>query len=396
MVNIKKHCIAFKKQYAEQVSHFRELILSNLVLTAQIPAPAFEENARGRFILERFQQNDLLDCYMDEAGNTAGAIKGVQSSGKILIFAHMDTHFEKNVEHNIGMTKTRVTGPGLAYNSLGIAVLLSLPDIMRRLKWNPSVDIILLATTKSQGRGDMSGIRYFLKNTKEKFDYALNLIGIEIGRLDHFSLSRRRCDIACIFGEGSEKNRATMGQQNAIVVINDLINHLLTIPLPNRPRTLLNLGKIQGGESYHGPSRKAQLSLEIRSESDDMAEEVEKRIRQHAIFIGSKYGTQLELGFFGKQKATHLEFHHPLIQTTYTILNTLGYSVHVEPSNTEITVVLAENIPAVTLGITTGMYPLLEDGYIDIPPISHGLMQILMVIDVIEKGYCDETSERMA
>ncbi len=62
------------------------------------------------------------------------------------------------------------------------------------------------------------------------------------------------------------------------------------------------------------------------------------------------------------------------------------------PSNTEITVLLANQIPAITLGISKGHNPLTKDACIDIDPITTGLMQILMMIYSIDKGYCDEES----
>jgi hypothetical protein len=62
------------------------------------------------------------------------------------------------------------------------------------------------------------------------------------------------------------------------------------------------------------------------------------------------------------------------------------------PSNTEITVLLANHIPAITLGITKGHHPLTKESSIDIDQITDGLMQILMLIYSIDKGYCDEDS----
>jgi acetylornithine deacetylase/succinyl-diaminopimelate desuccinylase-like protein len=361
-------------------------------MTAQIPAVAFDESDRAEFVFQRFNEAELLDSDIDGAGNVSATLKSKNGWRRLLLFAHLDTHFGRSSDHNISVTQNQVIGPGVAYNSLGVATLITLPDILARLHFNlDNTDIIFLTTTKAQGRGDMEGIRSFLQTSRDRVDLAVNLMGINLGRLDYFSLSRVRCDITCQISE--DENTPTMfGEHNAILVMNELINQLTAIPLPNNPRTLINYGKFEGGESYSAPSHSARLSLEIRSESDDMRSNLEERIRNNCIFVGSKFGTEIRADFFGRQAATQLRFAHPLVQSAYNVLHQLGLQPYMAPSNTEITVLLANHIPAITLGITKGHNPLTTEASIDIDHITTGLMQILMLIYSIDKGYCDEES----
>lgn len=382
----------FRMAYAARLQEFRELVLSNLVMTAQIPSIAFEENDRVEFVFQRFQEAELLDNDIDGAGNVSATLKSKNGWRRLLLFAHLDTHFGRSSDHNIAVTQNQVIGPGVAYNSLGVALLITLPDILTRLNFNlDNTDIVFLATTKAQGRGDMEGIRSFLKNSRDRVDLAVNLMGMNLGRLDYFSLSRVRCDITCQFAE--DENTPTMfGERNAILVMNELVNQLTAIPLPNNPRTLINYGKFEGGESYSAPSNSARLSLEIRSESDEMRSDLEERIHNNCMFVGSKFGTEIKADFFGRQAATQLRFAHPLVQSAYNVLHQLDLQPYMAPSNTEITVLLASQIPAITLGITKGHNPLTKEASIDIDHIATGLMQILMLIYSIDKGYCDEES----
>lgn len=383
----------FKIEYEKRVQEFRELVLSNLVMTAQIPAIAFDENDRAEFVFQRFNEAELIDSDIDGAGNVSAILKSKNGWRRLLLFAHLDTHFGRSSDHNIAITQDQVIGPGVADNSLGVATLISLPDILARLNFNlENTDIVFLSTTKAQGRGDMEGIRSFIENNRDRVDLAVNLMGVNLGRLDYFSLSRIRCDITCRIAD-HENMPTIFGEHNAILVMNELINQLTAIPLPNNPRTLINYGKFEGGETYHAPSNSAQLSLEIRSESDDMRSNLEERIRNNCIFVGSKFGTEIKADFFGRQAATHLRFSHPLVQSAYNVLHQLGLQPYMAPSNTEITVLLANQIPAITLGISKGHNPLTKHACIDIDPITTGLMQILMMIYSIDKGYCDEESQ---
>ena len=358
----------FKMEYSSRLQEFRELILSNLVMTAQIPAVAFDESDRAEFVFQRFNEAGLIDCDIDYADNVSATLKSKNGWRRLLLFAHLDTHFGRSSDHNISITQNQVIGPGVAYNSLGVAMLITLPDILSRLNFSlDNTDITFLGSAKSQGRGDMEGIRSFLQNSRDKVDLAVNLLGINLGRLDYFSLSRIRCDITCQIAE--DENTPTMfGERNAILVMNELINQLTAIPLPTNPRTLINYGKFEAGESYHAPSNSAQLSLEIRSESDEMRSSLEERIRNNCIFVGSKFGTEIKADFFGRQAATHLRFSHPLVQSAYKVLHQLDLQPYMAPSNTEITVLLANQIPAISLGITRGHHPLtMKPGLILIP-----------------------------
>ncbi len=382
----------FKIEYVKRLQAFRELILSNLIMTAQIPAIAFDESERAEFVFQRFNEAELIDSDIDGAGNVSAILKSKNGWRRLLLFAHLDTHFGRSSDHNVSITQDQVIGPGVADNSLGVATLITLPDILARLNLSlENTDIVFLSTTKAQGRGDMEGIRSFIQNSRDKVDLAVNLMGINLGRLDYFSLSRVRCDITCRIDD-HESMPTMFGERNAILVMNELINQLTAIPLPHNPRTLINYGKFEGGESYSAPSHIARLSLEIRSESDEMRSNLEERIHNNCMFVGSKFGTEIKADFFGRQAATQLRFAHPLVQSAYNVLHQLDLQPYMAPSNTEITVLLANQIPAITLGITKGHNPLTKDARIDIDPITTGLMQILMLIYSIDKGYCDEES----
>jgi hypothetical protein len=138
----------FRMAFSTRLQEFRELILSNLVMTAQIPAVAFDESDRAEFVFQRFNEAELLDSDIDGAGNVSATLKSKNGWRRLLLFAHLDTHFGRSSDHNISVTQNQVIGPGVAYNSLGVATLITLPDILARLHFNlDNTDIIFLTTT---------------------------------------------------------------------------------------------------------------------------------------------------------------------------------------------------------------------------------------------------------
>ncbi|MEX1063573.1 MAG: M28 family peptidase, partial [Balneolaceae bacterium] len=141
-----------------------EIILSNLVMIGEIPAPTFHEEKRVQFILKRFDEAGLTECSADEAGNGIGVLPGKEVDKSILVNAHADTVFPFGVDHTMQVSTDVVTGPGVADNSLGSALLTSLPYILEKLGIRLRHNLVLLAGVKSLGRGDLQGIRFFLDN----------------------------------------------------------------------------------------------------------------------------------------------------------------------------------------------------------------------------------------
>ncbi len=383
----------FSKEQFSSLESMRDLVLGNLVLVGQIPAETFYESERAEFVKQRMSEYPNIDCYQDEIGNVVGVIKGKTSERKIVISASMDTRFASSLDHNININLEKASGPGVANNSLGLATLISLPEIIPNAGLELDSDIILVATTMSLGRGDLQGMRTFINNYPFNIDFVLNLTATTIGRLDHFSQSVVRADITCRVENDEEYSVFGFGQSNAIVIINELINSLLTIPLPNRPKLSMNIGKIRGGDSYSTPCPKATVNLYVRSEDDSQIQKVMENIRECCGDIGSRNQCQFDLEFFGRQHAAGLRFSHPLVKTASRIVEGLKFKPIVAPTNTQIAVPLSRGIPSITLGITTGKQSTIpNDGYIDIPHIQKGMAQVLMLLQEIDKGNCDDRS----
>ena len=60
-----------------------------------------------------------------------------------------------------------------------------------------------------------------------------------------------------------------------------------------------------------------------------------------------------------------------------------------EPSESELSIFLSHDVPAVTLGVTRGRDYHLECATMEIEPMFSGIAQILGVILAIDNGVCD-------
>lgn len=370
-------------EIAEQVEAHREVILANLVMLGEIPAPTFEEYKRIEFLLNRFDEAGLTDSLMDESGNGIGGLAGTEGKKTILINAHADTVNSSTTDHTMQVAKGKVTGPGVADNSLGLAVLASLPYLIDDLGIQFKSDLIFFGGVKSLGRGDLQGIRFFLDNNPFKISEAICIEGVELGRLSYSSIGMLRGEITCKVPDSYDWSR--FGDASAILTLNEAINKMNDIRLPKRPRTSIVMGSIEGGgSSFNTIARDATLGFEVRSESQEVVEDVGKTIADIVMEVSSKTGDDIQLDIFAKRSPGGIPYGHPITQCAKEVMEALGIEPRLAPSTSELSALIDKKIPALTLGITKGDRIHKENETIQIDPIYSGIAQILGTLIAID------------
>lgn len=371
----------------ESLGDMKETLLANLAMLGEIPAPTFEEGERIEFLINRFKEAGIKRNSVDEAGNGVGIIEGAESDKNILVVAHADTVFGKSVDHTIKILPDRATGPGVCDNSLGLAVLATLPLLLNKFDITLSHNLVLAGVTRSLGRGDLEGLRFFLSNFDEPIMAGLGLEGVELGRLSHHSIGMKRGEITCQIPNQYDWSR--FGEASAILTINEVINRINEIKLPQRPRTSIVLGSIEGGSSFT-TAQSAVLRFEIRSESSDMVSDIEENIQDIVDRVSSRSGDSIELDIFAQRQPGGVPFSHPLVQKTSKIMERLDIEPRPGPSTSELSAIIDQKIPAITLGISHGSNVRKEGEMVEIEPIYKGIAQILGTLQAIDGGYCEQ------
>lgn len=373
----------------KKLSDLRDTLLTNIVMIGEIPSPTFREQHRRRFLVNRFTQYQLLNCSTDEVGNGLGIIPGEIGDKNIMVVAHLDTVFDESIDHTISIETKRINGPAVGDNSLGVAALATLPAMLEALDLKFNANLILMGSARSLGHGNIEGVRFFLDNTDLSINAGVCVEGVKLGRLSHTSIGMARCEITYRLPEEYDWTR--FGAVGSIVTINELINRILEIPVPRRPKTTIVLGSISGGRSFNTIATDAVLRFEIRSESDKMVQELRQRIEDIAAEVSSHNGSEVEIQILAQRKPGGISFSHPLASNARAIMKSLGINPRVSPSTSELSAFIDHDIPALTLGLTNGENLNKPDENIEIGPIYKGLTQLLGVLIAIDRGYCDAT-----
>lgn len=381
--------LALLPSLPKQLESIQAILIANLIMLNEIPAPTFEEAARIKLLLQRMNECGLQNVSTDEAGNGVGIIPGTNASRNILLVAHADTVHSCKADHALSVRSDEIIGPGVADNSLGMAVLATLPTLLDSLGIKLSANLILLGSTKGLGRGNLDGLRFFMENNKIPFDAGICIEGAQLGRLSYTAQGMFRGLITCKLPEELAWQR--VGENSAIIALNDIINRILEIPIPRRPKTSIVLGAIRGGKSYNIMATHSTLRFEVRSDSVEMVREVQDRVNDIIADIASTYNADITFEIVSSRDPGGIDIGHPLVKGCRSVMEKLGLATKITPSMSEVSELISHGLPAVTLGLTeaSNLHDLNET--IRIKPIYQGLAQLLAILLAIDGGFCNES-----
>ncbi|MCD6584400.1 MAG: peptidase dimerization domain-containing protein [Desulfobacteraceae bacterium] len=377
--------------FVDQIKEIQEVIIANILLIGQIPAPTYHEQARTEIFLERLSDAQSDYNATSDYNIPVGIIKGTsdESRAPIFVVAHLDTFFNADIDHNYIVRKASISGPGILDNSLGVGVLASLPIIFKHLNLQFESDIVLAGVPQSIGKGNLQGIRQLLDTWEGPIRGAVIIEGDELGRLNYYSEGIIRGEITCnvLPANGGEHRY----KPNAIIILNKVIDEILAMELPLRPRARVIIGKINGGFKHGVIAYNARLGFEIQSDSEEMVKRMHAEIEDIVDGIRHENHVSLELNIISNLTPATLQYKHPLVKNTVLIMKALGIAPASDSGESELSIFLARKIPAVTLGVTKGKNVHLENASMKIKPMFTGIAQILGVIMAIDSGVCDES-----
>ena len=361
---------------------YREMLLANLVMIGEIPAPTFGEDQRIEFLKQRFTECGLQNVSSDEMGNGVAILPGSSKSKSILVAARADTPFSATTDHTISLDVKRVVGAGVAGSSLGLAVLATLPTMLERLDIKLCSSLVLMGATRSLGRGNLGGLRFFLSHNQLPLVAGITVNGTQLGNLHHVALASVGGEIRCRVAESD----ATTG---AIDLLNEVINRLRAIELPAATHTALVLGEVEGGTSFKLPARTARLRFRVRSESDAAVAQITKEIDTLVEALSETSGSEVSFEVIAQANAGGIADDHPLVLQARRVMTSLGITPGVGCCSSSVSSFTERDIPAISIGITEGRNLSLPDEEISTNLMLRGVAQLIGILMAVDGGCCD-------
>jgi len=122
-----------------------------------------------------------------------------------------------------------------------------------------------------------------------------------------------------------------------------------------------------------------------------MIDQICGQINDIVAEMSARHAVDAQLDVFFCTRAGGIPFAHPLVKSVLEVMDQLDIEPDQGHSPSELSELIARNVPAVTLGITHGTKSrkAAPDNVL-IDPILTGVAQLVGVILAIDEGVCDE------
>jgi len=147
---------------------------------------------------------------------------------------------------------------------------------------------------------------------------------------------------------------------------------------PGPPKTTVNVGLIEGGESVNSRAQRAEFLADLRS-SDPAALDT-LRAAARAVLQDPAVPLGVSVHVIGERPAGQLDPGHPLATLAAQVLREAGIPPRLTAASTDANAAYPRGIPALTLGITTGEGTHTEQEWIDIDPVGAGLAALAATV----------------
>ncbi len=358
-----------------------EQIAQQTIDIQQIPAPTFAETRRADYLEAQFRQCRFNHVERDELDNVYGWLGPKDHDTVVLVSAHHDTVFPIETDLTSRRDGSRLYGPGIGDNSLGVGALVLLAQLLTQHLKPMNYALCFLANSREEGLGNLDGIRLATDTLgSARIRAAVVLEGMALGRIYHGGIAVRRLEIIAK-AEGGH-SWTGFGKSSAIHGIAHIITQITQMPIPDSPRTTFNVGLVTGGHSINSIATEATCMVDLRSIQTSQLDTMESYIRT-IVSQQAKPDMSFQINKIGERPSGDLATSHPLVELAMQTLQTIGIAGVLEHGSTDANMLLAKQVPAIVVGISYGGNSHRLDEFIETPYLQQGFWQLLLLVSAI-------------
>jgi tripeptide aminopeptidase len=334
----------------------------------RIPAPLNSEQARAEWLSRQFAAAGLHAVETDEVGNVYGILPALslppESTGPVvLVSAHLDTVFPPETPLQPVLEGDRLTAPGACDNGAGVVGMLALAHALIQARIELPIPLVFLGNVGEEGEGDLRGVRHVYSHTRWAGRVAAHIVVDGAGATGAVTqaVGSRRFQVT-ISGPGGH-SFTDAGTPNPIAALAAALAEIVELPLPDEPRTTMNLGTIRGGTSVNSIPENAQAAVDFRSTSTDQLNRQEAALRRaveeaveksnlEAKDAGSASKGPLTFSIvkIGDRPAASLAADSPLLEALRAVDRHLGLRTDLRLGSTDANLPLSLGVPSLSLG----------------------------------------------
>ena len=348
-------------------------VLQETVRITEIPAPTFRERLRATYVRDRLATIGGWDqLTLDSTANVVAVRRGERTATRVLLSAHLDTVFPDEatpVAHERG----KLVGRGVGDNSLGVAALLGVAEVLQRSVPRGIGDVIFAANVGEEGLGDLRGIKRVIKDYGADFDAALVIEGHALNTVQTAAVASLRYEVS-VETEGGHSWGA-YGRKNAISLLARAIVALegVTPEVGVTPKVTMNVGVIRGGRSVNTIAPDAAFELDMRSADLAALGQLNQAARA-AMRAALRGETALRIKRIGNRPGGAIAEDSALIRAVLGVRRDLGLPPpEFRASSTDVNALVAAGYATTCIGVTTGGESHTPREWIHTAPVRKGV-----------------------
>lgn len=350
------------KAALEQIRREDERTLMEQIEIAEIPSPPGKEQTRAGDYVRRLRQLGLLDVTIDSEGNVIARRPGARRQGAptLVVSAHLDTVFGEGTNVKVRRENKRYYGAGIGDDARGLTVLLTVLRAMQENKLLTQGDVLFVGTVGEEGLGNLRGVKALFKDRSD-IDGFISVDNLDSPRLAPGeselvarAVGSRRWQIDFV-GPGGHSYE-NFGSPSAVHALGRAVSMIADLQPPSEPKTTFTVAMVSGGTTINAIAEKAELRVDIRSESATALAAMEEQILAAAdragVEEGKRWGAdpiRVERTLLGDRPAGAGNSDNPVAQAWTAAVVALGQKPpKIVAASTDANVPMGLGIPAIT------------------------------------------------
>ena len=353
-----------------QAGTLSSAVIRRTVKLAEIPAPTGHEDTRRERVRSWWLRDGWTDVRTDDVGNLWARVRPGDGPAVVLA-AHLDTVFDDTVDHQVRQEGTRLCGPSVGDDSVGVAALSALGTLLAA--GSGTTPAWIVATVGEEGLGNLRGITEVIRQNQVPLAAVVAIEGNYLGRIATVGVGSIRWRVTVSGPGGHAWERA--GAPSAVHAAARMVSGLAALPRgagtgPGR-RSAVNVGLFSGGEAVNARARRAVFLVDLRATGAAGLADLEARA--HRVIRAPNEQITVGIEELGRRPAGELEQAHPLAAAAAAALRAAGWRARFTAASTDANAAHAAGVPAIAIGVTTGGGEHTPDEWIDTSPLSAGL-----------------------
>ena len=329
--------------------------IADQIRFCEVPAPPFNEGARGKLLREAFTRLGLENVRTDAVGNVAGERRGGAQRPHLLIASHLDTVFPADTNVKVSRNGAVLRGPGVGDNCRGLAVLVAIARSLGAGGVRTPGSITFVANVGEEGLGDLRGVKALFTRPPVPIDRFVSIDGAGVN-VSHIAVGSHRYRVT-FKGPGGHSYGA-FGLANPVGALGRAVARLSDVQVPSGPKTTFTIGRIGGGTSVNAIPFEAWMEVDMRSSNaaalaaldgrfqaavDEAVADENRRWSHPGMITAVK-----EL--VGDRPAGETPASSPIVQTALAVGRSLGLAPGLSEGSTDANLPISLKIPAITIG----------------------------------------------